>query len=398
MGALSVTVAQAQQSPTLQSPPSLSDLQSQSSAAIGQAKNLQQQMQNNPKLQQYLAQNPQAAQQVQSLQNMQSATKNGQMPTAPQTTTAQQPNTTAAPTSSQSSTQSTSNSTGQSQSSSQQGAKNGQQGGAGSTLTPQQQEAMTNKQAFKAVMQSAFPMSVEQIQKLHNTLDDTQRVSAASPYNSPPQPTSSSLFVNLSPGSTPPVIRLSKGFVSSLVFIDDTGAPWPITAYDLGDPTSFNITWNKKDNTIMVQALTTYVYGNLAVRLKGLETPVMLTLVPGQKIVDYRVDLRIQGTGPEAHPSIQSVGLPSAANPQLLNFLDGVPPKGSQRLKVTGDIAEAWLFNNQLFIRTQYNVLSPAWLDKMSSADGMNAYAMQKTPLILMSRHGKAVQVKITGL
>ncbi|WP_251365941.1 DotH/IcmK family type IV secretion protein [Coxiella-like endosymbiont of Rhipicephalus sanguineus] len=68
----------------------------------------------------------------------------------------------------------------------------------------------------------------------------------------PPKPTSASVIVNLSPEATLPVIRLSSGFVTSLVFLDSTGAPWPIQAYDLGDPNSFNIQWNKKDNTLLV--------------------------------------------------------------------------------------------------------------------------------------------------
>ena len=68
----------------------------------------------------------------------------------------------------------------------------------------------------------------------------------------------------------------------------------------------------------MVQARSTYTYGNLAVKLAMLNTPVMLTLVPGQKVVDYRVDLRIQGLGPNAAPgSIQSEGLPDQADPDL---------------------------------------------------------------------------------
>ena len=38
------------------------------------------------------------------------------------------------------------------------------------------------------------------------------------------------------PGATPPAIRLAQGYVSSLVFVDSTGAPWPIASFDIGDP------------------------------------------------------------------------------------------------------------------------------------------------------------------
>ena len=38
------------------------------------------------------------------------------------------------------------------------------------------------------------------------------------------------------------------------------------------------------------------------------------------------------------------------------------------------------------------------WLGKMSSADGMHAYKMQKASTILVARHGRAVQIKVKGL
>lgn len=253
--------------------------------------------------------------------------------------------------------------------------------------------------AFNSIANQAFPLTPDQIQTLNNMLDATQRAQAAAPNESPPQPTSTSLMVNLSPGSTPPVIRLTRGFVSSLVFIDSTGAPWPIESYDIGNPNAFNITWDKKSNTLMVQARAAYTYGNLAVKLAMLNTPVMLTLVPGQKVVDYRVDLRIQGLGPNAQPGMQGSGLPDQADPTLLNVLDGVPPNGAKRLSVSSNVVQVWVVgNNTMYVRTAFTLLSPAWLSKMSSADGMNAYQLQVTPMLLLSRYGKVLQIKVEGL
>jgi len=258
--------------------------------------------------------------------------------------------------------------------------------------------AALRAQSFQNVTTQAFPLTPEQIQTLNNMLDDTQRAQAAAPYNAPPMPTSTSLLVNLDPGATPPVIRLSKGFVSSLVFIDSTGAPWPIEAYDLGNPSAFNIKWDTKSNTLMIQAMATYTYGNLAVKLQNLNTPVMLTLVPGQKQIDYRVDLRIQGMGPFAKPNIGGSGLPGQADQQLLDILDGIAPSNAKQLNVPGGLADAWLQKNVLFVRTRFDLISPGWISKMSSADGTNAYKLQPTPLLLISRYGKVVSLKVEGL
>lgn len=257
-------------------------------------------------------------------------------------------------------------------------------------------EVIDNK-AFKDMTRSLYPLTPEQIVRLKQ-IYNTSEYAQASTAGTPPKPTATSQFVNLSPGSTPPVIRLSQGFVSSLVFLDSTGAPWPIAAYDLGDPGAFNIQWDKTSNTLMIQAMKLYNYGNLAVRLRGLNTPVMLTLIPGQKAVDYRVDLRVQGYGPNAKSMPMEEGIPPSASDLLLHVLDGVPPPGSKRLVVSGGDARAWLLSEKMYVRTNLTVLSPGWLASMTSADGMHAYEMQKSPVLLVSWHGKVMQLKVEGL
>lgn len=263
-------------------------------------------------------------------------------------------------------------------------------------LTPSESEAVDDL-AFENVTQQMFPLTPEEIIRIKQ-LYHTSEFAAASTAGTPPKPTATSQFVNLSPGSTPPVIRLSQGFVSSLVFLDSTGAPWPISAYDLGDPSAFNIQWDKTSNTLMIQASKLYTYGNLAVRLRGLNTPVMLTLIPGQKAVDYRVDLRVQGYGPNAKSMPMEEGIPPAANDLLLHVLDGVPPQGSARLTVSGGDARAWLLNEKMYVRTNLTILSPGWIGSMTSADGTHAYEMQKSPVLLVSWHGKVMQLKVEGL
>lgn len=249
--------------------------------------------------------------------------------------------------------------------------------------------------AFQSTAKQLLPLSPAQIHRLRQLYDQSQYAAAAEP-GVPPQPSATSRFVSLAPGATPPVIRLAAGFITSLVFLDSTGQAWPIDSYDLGNPAAFDIQWNKKDNVLMVQAKSYYTYGNLAVRLKSKETPVMITLIPGQQSVDYRVDLRIQGLGPNASAPIGD-SLPSQPNPELLNVLDGVPPTGSQHLNVTGGEADAWIVGDKMFIRTRLTILSPSWTATMQSADGTRAYEIQKTPLILVSEHGKVMQLKVEG-
>ena len=250
-------------------------------------------------------------------------------------------------------------------------------------------------QAFANTAHSLMPLSPNQIKQLRQRMNDSQQAAADYP-GVPPKPTSSSISVNLSPGATPPVVRLRDGFVTSLVFLDSTGEPWPIQAYDIGDPGSFNVQWNQKGNTLLVQSNKAYKSGNLAVILKGDDTPVMVTLMPGQRAVDYRVDMRVPGLGPNAS-ALQS-GLPDTANPQLLSFLNGIPPNGAKALQVQGGPCQAWTSGGHLYLRTQLTVLSPSWLASMSSPDGTHVYEIMKSPVVLASFRGKDVQLMIQGL
>lgn len=271
-------------------------------------------------------------------------------------------------------------------------------GDATNATAAQRQAAAQRDAVFDSILQKTLPMTPSQIERLHRMYDKTQQA-AATPPRIPPSPTSTTQAVDLSPGAVPPVIRLSQGFVTSMVFVDSSGAPWPIKSYGLGNPKAFNIQWDE-NNTLMVQAMNPYTVGNLAVKLDKQPIPVMLTLIPGQPVVDYRVDLRISGYGPNAKSeNLQAnSGLPAGADPALLNVLDGVPPTGSRMIKVSGGDAQAWRLGDKVYLRTHYNVLSPAWISKMSSTDGTNAYAMLVVPIILVERSGKTTQLRLEAL
>jgi intracellular multiplication protein IcmK len=249
--------------------------------------------------------------------------------------------------------------------------------------------------AFNSMVQNSLPMSPDQIQKLRSAYMASQFAAANVP-GTPPRPTATSVFADLSPGATPPVVRLGQGFVTSLVFVDTTGSPWPIESYDVGNPSAFNIQWDKVSNTLMIQSTVLYTYGNLAIKLRGLNTPVMITLIPGQKAIDYRVDMRVPGYGPNAAPFTQNT-IPAGTNPDLLNILDGVPPPNSTTLKIDGGNCQGWLSGQKMYVRTRLSILSPGWTATLSSADGMHAYQMQPTPMLLVSQNGQVVQLKAQG-
>ena len=214
-----------------------------------------------------------------------------------------------------------------------------------------------------------MPLSPDQIKSLRKLFDEPQKATATYP-GVPPKPTSSSIIVSLAPGSTPPVIRLRSGYVTSLVFLDSSGQPWPIVAYDLGNPDSFNLqptTPDGKSNTVLIQAKSTYQRGNLAVYVKRSKytSDVDFNAWTKKQLI-YRGDLRIPGFGPNA----KALGdnSPLSSDPVLVNFLDGVPPQGAKTMQVVGGQGQAWVYGKHLYLRTGMTLLSPSWTSSVSKS------------------------------
>lgn len=264
------------------------------------------------------------------------------------------------------------------------------------SLPPAPPPNQDSKDAFNIMKQQNIPLTPQQILTLRQLIDSSQRA-ASTPPTIPPKPVSSTLLVNLSPGTTPPAIRLAQGFVTSLVFIDSSGAPWPISSFNIGDPKAVNIQWDGKSNIMAIQAVSPYSYGDLVLRLEGLPTPITLELISGQRVVDFRVDIHVPGLGPETKDIPTGVGLPNSANQLLLNVLEGVAPPESKQLTLCGTEGQAWLVGNTMFLRMRHTVLSPGWIGKMVSPDGMIAYEMPRSSSILISRYGQPMVVRLGG-
>ena len=262
----------------------------------------------------------------------------------------------------------------------------------GKTLTPEEK----HQRAFETLKERTLPLSPTEILELHQLLDKSQRA-VATPANPPPTPVSSSLTVDLSPGVIPPVIRLSAGYISSLVMVDVTGAPWPIAGYGIGDPTTFNVQWDGNSHILHIQSLKSYATGNLVVRLVGQPTPVTITLVTGQRQVDYRADLRVLSRGPNAIANTIVNTQKGLVDSMLVHFLDGIPPEGSVKLNVAGDDAQAWQHSGKIYYRTKLTLLSPAWQRTLQSPDGTRVFELPQTPLLLATRDGKTIKIHLSG-
>lgn len=246
--------------------------------------------------------------------------------------------------------------------------------------------------------QKQSPLSPDDLKELRKFIDSTKRAIRQSP-NEGVKPRMSSINIDLSPGATPPIVRVAPFHGSTLTFIDATGAPWPIDkAFNFAEK-DFKVDLPKDGSeSLTVASLGEYGYANVSVFLKGLSTPVVFSVVGGaQKEMDYRVDMHVPRRGPNAAPGQASKAQPDI-EPEMLDVLDGTPPNNAVRLKTDSRDVSAWQIGSNLFIRTAAVLQSPAFQKKASSADGTNVYRITPIPVILVSVDGDLRNVSIEGI
>jgi intracellular multiplication protein IcmK len=260
--------------------------------------------------------------------------------------------------------------------------------------------AATPKADANRVMDDVFGLTPDEIRKLRRESDERQRAASESP-STPPKPVTTSVVASLAPGATPPVVRLAPNFATSVIITDSTGAPWPIENFVAGSDGAVDVRRpvekDPEGSALSIVPKGYYSQTNLVVYLKGLATPVAITFITGQKQVDYRVDLRVLGTGPNARASVAQ-GLPGGTDTQLLSLLEGVAPADAKPLQASDPAMQAWMGRNgHMLVRTSMQVISPAWIGSVRSADGTTAYEMPLVSTLLTLRGGAIVPVNVKG-
>jgi intracellular multiplication protein IcmK len=261
-------------------------------------------------------------------------------------------------------------------------------------------ESTTNKlseEAFDLALQKILPLSPDQIQQIYKAYDKKQEITSFA-NQSVPNAVTGSRTISLSPGSEIPIVRLGKGYISSVLFLDKTGQPWPIANYSLGNPESFDINWDTESNTLFVQSMKTWGVANIGIRLKGLATPIMLNFISSQGEIDYRLDFTVPEVGPNAREDLLPFDQGYKVDNRLLAYLDGAPPMTGVPLVIDPAIGEAWLDNGKVVLRLKDTLISPQWSAQTMSSDGTKVYEINRVNTVVISRKGSPKTVTIKGL
>lgn len=249
-------------------------------------------------------------------------------------------------------------------------------------------------------------LTPEEMYRIKSIELEKERI-GANPYLSIPEPVVRSLAVSLNPGEQPPLVRVSKDMLTSIVFTDNDGQPWYIDKVTI-NRNQFSDAANMPSgetgevtptNILTLEPNENFVFGNVSITLKGKALPVILILASGQPTVDMRVDARIPGRNPDAAyvPGVSAVRAQTDIDNDALAFLDGSIPDLAEPLIASDTAAQGWEHNNALYVKSRLDVLFPAYSSRASTADGVNIYRFDTTTpnnsITLMQRHGQPVTV-----
>jgi len=244
---------------------------------------------------------------------------------------------------------------------------------------------------------------------------------------SPAQMRTQTRQINITPGAVPQVIRLTAGYVSTIIFQDNTGAPWPVMSSIVGSSDAFQViqpkveqvtitesqannagnvaqakaaaatneqTINLQSNMLNIVPMTKHASSNLIVSLENAPYPVLVHLLTESKdkegrVADSLVVFRLDKQGPKAVIPQLEPSSPTTITPELLGLLHNSPPRDAQSLRVSPKIAgmSAWEYRGKIYLRTRYPAVFPAWLGVVNG-DDMRVYVMPKTPSIVLSVNG----------
>lgn len=255
-------------------------------------------------------------------------------------------------------------------------------------------------EAFDQALKMLLPLRPDEIRTLLEHFDRTVE-STQLPVHPYPRPELTVNNVSLDPGVAPLVVKLAYGYVTTLSLLDSSGQPWPIE--DISWVGEFNIqesTVHDQTHLLRISPETKFAHGNISMRLVGLNAPVIMTFETNRDLVHYRFDAVIPLLGPGAATPIIDPGISLASGDVDMSIaLGGVTPDGAEILDVSGvdGRTTAYSYNGLTYVRTPLTLLSPGWDSSVTSIDGTKIYALEETPVILLSDKGRMVRAHLTA-
>lgn len=235
---------------------------------------------------------------------------------------------------------------------------------------------------------------------IRKILRDIEAREKASKDISTSKATQTSVNVRITPGSSVPVLRTFANRNSSIVVMDQSGKPWPIENFSVGGAESFTIrrldkSAGEKGYMLDITPKENFISGNLTLKLEGLDVPVVLEIVSGQKEYDSPLTLRVMAKGPNS--SYSEVRAPEKTDSLLYSILQGVAPTDLKALKIDSGLAQAWLSRDGKTMYVRSNLKIMTFEHMTASPDGTYAYRTTPMPVLTYKYENKFGQINIEG-
>lgn len=266
--------------------------------------------------------------------------------------------------------------------------------------TTEQLEDSFRKEAFDQALKTLLPLKPEEIRTLLEHFDRTVE-STELPVHPYPRPELLVQNISLDPGVTPLTVKLAHGYVTTISMLDSSGQPWPIE--DISWVGEFKIQESQvteATHILRISPDTPFAHGNISMRLVGLNAPVIMTFETNRDLVHYRFDAIVPKRGPGAKTPLIDPGVTLASGDADMSVaLSGVVPHDARVLNVAGvdGRTTAFIYNGLTYVRTPLTLLSPGWDSSVTSADGTKVYALEETPVILLSDRGRMVRAYLSA-
>jgi hypothetical protein len=271
--------------------------------------------------------------------------------------------------------------------------------------TTDKSKIITNLSTTNAI-KTAFPFTPKEIKMIKRIMDKNQ--AAMSSPKIPNTFRNRSISISTAPGSVSPEIIISPGYITSLILLDKNGTPWPIDKIALGSANNFQFS-KASENVVTISPTNSFSTSNAIVFLKNLTTPLVITIKTSSDIVDFKVEARVNRTNISKAQSqniskfsgttsiaklLSSLSLSSDELSSLA--LDGIPPSSFTKLKNNAPfVLETWLNEELIYVRTEKELLSPAFLSKLTSSNGTYLYKIPYMANLLFIESGRVMPVKL---
>lgn len=264
--------------------------------------------------------------------------------------------------------------------------------------SPMPSPLLTN--LVEEALDQAAPLTPDEVRTLRRSLDARKEAMNENLSGRPPaRPTTSIYNLDLSPGATPPVVRVEVGQGCIVSFLDAAGRPWPAKVADNFSPANLTLSQFTEHQLSIGTISPTAINAGVAVALEGVPVAITFTVISGQTMADTQVHMVVPQYLKGTPPGVGNLrGQPSLTAGDLMSYLLRTPPPGARKLQIEGlSDALAWQISpDRMVLRTKSLVTTGAFRVQ-GIGDGTFAYELPLSPQVRVVENDRFVPIRISG-